>query len=255
MELTMLRNTYVYDQDKQWLFDKSHEIFRNALNASIFLSSVTKKDSFLVNGYQFLEKSKAYGLLELYRKMDARKQTNFPDSLVSQINDLKIEMQTLKKQLLQQQLSGNDLAEHTTKLLVVKKQFEQLTSHIQQVYPDYYTYLTEATNEHFSQPNRSLFDDKNLVVEYVFAASQLHLFMMNQKQFNVHSIQVDSSLFQQLAELRSEMNTAAFIDHPKDAFNRFTSAAHELYTKLMAPVENYIDSLAAAHRKPHHYTR
>lgn len=203
--------------------------------------------------FRLAEKTKARQLAEKVQSAPYTASFGLPDSLREKEYELGVDIAYYEKKEFEEEhetASPNDslLQVYQDKLFALRQARGELLETFRMDYPDYYNlrYSTQAISVAGVQD--SLLDSgKEALVEYFAGDSAIYVFTILPDTFHVHEVERDFPLQQWVRDMRCGI----FAGHTQDpalcgemeekaARESYTTAAHQLYQKLFAPVDSLL---------------
>lgn len=233
---------------RQELVAKSIPLFEHVIEKNINQNPVKWGYSFQVS-----EKTKSRQLTERIQSASYTVNFGLPDSLRNKEYELSRDIAYYEKLSFQEEYeneSTNDslLNAYENKIFELKRKQDELLKTFKTDYPDYYNlrYSTQVISVAGVQDSL-LGSGKEALVEYFVGDSAIYVFTILQDTFHIHEVERDFPLQQWVRDMRCGI----FAGHTQDpalcgeteekaARESYTTAAHQLYQKLFAPVDSLL---------------
>lgn len=245
--IDFLRINYRGTDSKLILASTASGIYDLAIEISLFLALQTKDEQYRKQAFQFSEKSKGLLLLEALQKTDAESFAGIPPDLIRSIKQLENKIAALEKEKhlrlqkgLVEEASDSDGIDNL--LFQNKQQLTGLISSLEADYPQYYNlrYATSIIPINWLQTK--ILDKDQTIVEYFVGSNYLHIFVVNQNEFESKSIQIPSDLFSTLKAFDSSARGYPFVSSRNFAklLEQYTQTGHRLYQYLIDPIKEHL---------------
>jgi len=223
------------DTDEARLFLKKNveDAYAAAIETAIELYELTKKEAYLSDAFTLSETNKA-SVLELNRQqLQIEQLPGIPAALVHEESNIKANIATLTLQA----ASANDstksasllqsIAEYEIKLSKVQEQLNENPRYHQLRYNDEQLSVKKIQKE--------ILNNETALISYYFTGTKLITFVVTKNNFNYKAVSIDSTLFHNIINTRTELETAG-------AFDKTIAAANgkKLFTQLLQPVYDII---------------
>ena len=208
--------------------------------------------------FRLAEKTKARQLAEKVQSAPYTASFGLPDSLREKEYELGVDIAYYEKKEFEEEYetaNPNDsvLQVYQDKLFALRQARGELLETFRTDYPDYYNlrYSTQAISVAGVQDSL-LGSGKEALVEYFAGDSAIYVFTILPDTFHIHEVERDFPLQQWVRDMRCGI----FAGHTQDpalcgemeektARESYTTAAHQLYQKLFAPVDSLLPAGAA----------
>lgn len=239
--MDLLRDSYTYERDKELLFSAEREVLAMAAGTAIELAGLQEGSRYSGTAFHFMEKGKAYSLLELLKGVEAKKRAGLPDSLVFREQRLKAEIAALRRHGIEWQHShGEFSAGLEQQLRAATSRFERFTHRLAYDYPEYCRIKYSDETATVARVRHMLMDDNALLLEYTLMDSTIYVFAISGNTHKVFSLPADTAFFAAVDTLRQAAGTTNFVTQPEKAYYAFTRNASRLYQLLVAPALGYL---------------
>jgi CHAT domain-containing protein/Tfp pilus assembly protein PilF len=235
-----LRTGYQSQESKLLLTANERETYLNAMQTAIDLYRITQKRHYLNEAFRYAESSKAAVLYEAMQTNQALKLGDIPDSLRRKENQLKKSIWTYEELIFEERKKKtpdkNKLDYWNQQMFQLQKEYEALVSKFEQEYPDYYALKYNQEVLPLPAVQRKI-KEKETLIEYVVGRDSVYSFAIKKHNVGLHVAPVDSTLQDQVVELRNALSNRNFSNHRKSDFDRYQSLAYQLYQLLVEPIE------------------
>lgn len=238
--IRQLRTGYQSQESKLSLTANQRETYLNALQTARKLHRYTGKKQYLREAFRYAEASKAAVLYESMQSNQALKLGNIPDSLRKKENNLKKRIWTYEELIFEERKKQNPDEKRidywSDEMFSLQKEYEALVARFETEYPRYYS--LKYNQEILSLPQvQDRMRSNEMLVEYVLGQDSLYAFRIEKQQAGLFTSPVDSTLPQDIMELRNFLSNRNFSNHGTKNFNEYQALAHGLHNKLVAPLD------------------
>lgn len=214
--------------DKLHFSKASSSFYKRTVNHFIKLYKRKGDQQFLERAYLFTIKSNNAILRENLTIKAARRFVGIPDSLNARESGLRSLVSFYQNQLNQSKEKDSEaLPAIQNKLFRHQEELIKLNSLIADNFPQYY----QLVNPEELSINVIMDNIRNnqVLIEYFFSESTLHIFQLRDNQISYNSIEYDQQLKAEIEELVTQVNS------PFEASSIFTfkQVSHQLYKKLL----------------------
>lgn len=234
--MNLLRDAYIYGEDKERLFSSYHAVFKGAVLTTVELAELHDDNSLYNEAFQLQQKSQSYSLLELYKGLNAQSALHIPDSLVEQERALKARLSELNLIV-----AGEPSAKPNEELVQVRSRFENLVAHLQNTYPTYFGLKYADENLNLSQVQESIMSDEDVLIQYSLHEQQLICFLATKWHFKVVTVPIASSFFKNLEAYNALLVNPNFDQALDLSISEMANLGNALYKKLLGPLMDIID--------------
>ena len=237
-----MRSTYQGQESKLIITESSHEGYSKAINTAFDLYQLTGQDEYANKAFIFAEKSKSSVLLASLQEVENKKNLGIPGSMQAFEEDLKSQMEEIKKKLYEEkqreQLDSSKLGKWQGKLITLSQQLDSLNAEIREDYPEY---ASKYNNEVIDLEGVKLGLKKDQVLlEYAFTDDFMFLFLFDRDNHFISRIPFDPGFNEDIGILSQFLRDNDFANNTFDDYEAYTNAAYSLYNSLIGPVEDKI---------------
>ncbi|MBS3808473.1 MAG: CHAT domain-containing protein, partial [Bacteroidales bacterium] len=118
----------------------------------------------------------------------------------------------------------------------LQKEYEALVNKFEQQYPRYYSLKYNQEVISLPQVQKKMRRGETLV-EYVLGRDSIYTFQIEKKQARLYSMASDTALPQKVLTLRNFLSNRNFSNHGKENLEQYQILAHEMYAKLIEPLD------------------
>ncbi|MGM0546648.1 MAG: CHAT domain-containing protein [Bacteroidota bacterium] len=233
-----LQQSLSREESKFYLRERTNDIYEKGFTVARKLLENTGETDYQNHLFYFAQKSRNQILLEQVQELDNQKFAQIPDSLIAR-------EQRLRSQITdwQQQLSGMTSREQETdstervaiqdSLFHTQKQLQDHTQRLKDSYPEYYGLKFEPPVTTIDEVQKNLLATDEAMLSYFFVDESLFAMVISEQSFEVKELPVDSTLSGQISDYRDTISKTSDL-------STFTRQSHQLYTKLLEPVSDFI---------------
>jgi len=241
--IDMFRSTYQDENSKLFLSGNEKSTFSNALLAQVKLYNKTKSPADLEQAFSLSEKGKSAVLLSHLRNKEAQNIGRIPEDLLAQDASLKSEIYFYNKQVHDQKLSQTpDEAKiklWNSRLFDLSHKQDELIKSIEKNYPVYYNLKYDNSVISIDEIQKKL-TPRQAIVEFTLSDSILYTFAVTKNNKQLFTASIDTSFFNNLQTLRTELSGKEFNNYSGTDFKVFVEASYSLYRSLLLPIESAI---------------
>ncbi|MFO7524847.1 MAG: tetratricopeptide repeat protein [Ignavibacteriaceae bacterium] len=190
--LDKMRTGYKSEGSKLFLREQASEIYAQAINTSLKLFDLTNESEYKQRAFLFAEKSKAAVLQDGIAEVQARQFAGVSSDLLNEEKQLRINLvfyeTELQKELQKKDsLDKNKITELENQLFALKSRYEELISHLEKKYPDYFNlkYQTKTITVRDVQEH---LPDNTALIEYFIGSDIIYIFTFSRDEIDIISI-------------------------------------------------------------------
>jgi len=245
--LDSLRFTYSDESDKQTLLSNSILIFDNAMELGFLLDSLafsTQNPSGIYREeiFRLVEKCQARLLYESQKEFAALQVSAIPDSLLQLEASLRLDIAKLEKKYFGTTAKQATILAPKDSLLALQNAYTQLINHFEKQFPEYYKLKYDLQETSIAVVQADLPDENSALLEYFIGENRIYIFCIGKTTVEFRAVKKDFPLDELVSQLRyglSAFHTGASGSYDSLS-NLYADAAHLLYQKLLAPVEQLL---------------
>ena len=198
-----MRISYLKPESKDLLIEEAGYIFEDGIETALQLFAITGEPEYYEQAFAFVEKSKAFTLLEGLREAQAIEFANIPSELVEKEKQLKVELKWYQRQYYEHMATGKEWRNAqvvATKWPIYekKKEYEALVRHLEENYPEYYRLKYDLTHATVSEIRNQLQNDQKAVIEYFVGEKQLFAFIITKSDQKFVQLPLNTDMTSQL---------------------------------------------------------
>ncbi len=221
-----MRQGYLNIEAKNTLAEKSVAIYEGAIQCALTLFDLTKDEKYKSEALALAESNKALLLLENLNEQTAKGFSSIPDSLLEKEKDLKLNLAYLQKIALKEKTSNlkDDIFD-------LQQELEKFTSNLEKNYPRYFE--LKYQNEPIPLKAIQAKLNQSALLEYFAGEENIYLFIVTPNGLDIKTIKNKASIYDNIAKLRTALNTVPGSINAQMEFEQFTTAANSLYNLLL----------------------
>lgn len=240
-----LREDYERSNSKEGLLERAMTVYEGAIRSNYEMLSHNKESMYVDNIFQIIEKSKSTLLLEALREDEARAFAGIPASVMEDEKAIQYELFSVEKQLFEAQQSK----EETDQALIpeLKKAVRKIRGEADSImrifkadYPEYHQLKYDIELVDIETAKSLLPNDKHSLIEYFVGEDFIYAIIIQEEHVDIQRIEKDFPLEKWIIDLRTNIGASTNPSN-KAAINIVTQKAHQLYQKLIAPIEKNCD--------------
>jgi CHAT domain-containing protein len=204
----------------------------------------TGENRFLEKTFEYVEKSKAAGLLAATRELNAV-DFQIPPAIAELEKSLQREIGFYNAQISNEnakEIPDKDLtADWNKNLLEAVKIRDSLVMTYERDYPGYYAikYNTSALS---MKDIPKIIGRNGNYLNYVISDSLIYIFIVNRKYQQILTTGIDSTFINKLKDFRTLLSNSNLSENAREKFNSYKQIGHDLYKILVEPVRKYFIS-------------
>lgn len=234
-----LRTGYQSRESKLLLTANERVTFINTIETAIELYNLTEDDQFLKKAFRYAEESKAAVLYEAMQVNQALNLGNIPDSLERKEAQLKKNIWTYEELIFEERKNRHPnetrLKYWGDKLFQLNRKHEELIKKFEETYPKYYSLKYEQSHIKVNTIQNKI-KAGEVIIEYVLTKKNIYTFLIEEDEFRLKTIAIDTSFTDNLLKLRNFLSDRNFSNHSSKDFQKYNTLAYNLYTKLIEPL-------------------
>ena len=238
--IRQLRTGYQSQESKLSLTAEERNTYLNALQTALRLYRITDQHHYLEQAFRYAEAGKAAVLYESMQSSQALKLGNIPDSLREQENKLKKRIWTYEELIFEERKKQSPdqkkIDYWNEQMFGLQKEYEALVNKFEQQYPRYYSLKYNQEVISLPQVQKKMRRGETLV-EYALGRDSIYTFQIEKKQARLYSMASDTALPQKVLKLRNFLSNRNFSNHGKENLEQYQVLAHEMYAKLIEPLD------------------
>ena len=234
-----IRNSYLTEDSKLFLGNKTHKIYNNAIQLALKLYDVTKDEEYKEKVYYISEQSKSNILRQALLESKSKHFAGIPDSLlISEIN-MKRDISFYNKQLFEENNKKDKkdslkITNWQNKYFHLKRKYEKLIKEYENEYPDFFNLKYNTNTLLISNIQKNVIDDKSVIIDYFISDTTIIISTISKDNFTIFNIKKDNNFGLQVELLRSGVINRDF--------EKYVSNSYALYQQLIFPVREKIEN-------------
>lgn len=246
------RQSYLEENSKLYLAEKSHEIFGQAIRVALTLYNQTEISNYLEAVFQFMESNKATALLESLADDEARLFVRLNSSETGR--NLILKEEKLKRAIAGYQrliYEANDkesekVAQIKENLFEQKQNLEEIQKELQDKFPEYYKLKAETRLTSIKKLQDEILTEEEVLLEYYLDDEGLVTLIVGTDFANVQETKFGEEDQQALSGFIQQISSFDFSSNPESAFQAFIQSAHGAYQLLF---KSYTEQIQTKHEK------
>jgi len=235
---------YITDESRILLNQDIRPKLNEAFLVAAELNALSGDSSYIKDAFYFSEKSRAAVLLSSIRKSDAMHLSGINDSIASKESNLREDLSLIQKLKYEEQQKSfpNDfrLTFLEKRQLEIMREIEQLTTYIQQNYPDYNALALSAEVLTLEEIQQKIKPDETLIA-YVLGQPQAFAIVADRHSSHIIPLSNSDSILSTTDHLLSQLQTD-FGQHGRADFDLFKLTSNALYKVLIADLKPVINN-------------
>lgn len=247
-----MRRSFQLEETKQQLASQAMPIYEQGIKTALALYEQTQNPIYQEKAFYFSEKGKATILLEGIQDVKAKQiATNIPDSLLTLEETWHQDYWFYRKKLLEEQKKGGagdsiKLANWQKTVLHLEQNIAQLKKQLELTYPSYYKLKYTVSNAGVSDIQKMLatLEDtynkqKHALLSYFVGDENTYVFYLTPQKYVVKKLEATATIRNTLHQLTQQLY------QDTSSFTAYTTAAHQAYQQLLAPLEQNLQAINA----------
>lgn len=237
-----MRSEMSEEESRNFLSMTARKYYTGIINNYADLYEATGDPELLSGAYEYCERSKLANFLASMRELNATR-FSLPENLVSYNNQLQKQIGTYRELINNESAKSSPdsmkiatLETSTFRLLRVR---DSLIRVFEEKYPVYYNlkYQNDITS---SDKVLKVLGNRANFVSYILTEDKLYIFLINRSDRKLFIAGIDSTFYAHFNRFRELLTTMPNTGSARASFDEYISLGHELYCKLIQPVEPYL---------------
>ncbi len=242
-----MRNSFEEEVSQEILSINTNELFNDALNTMYTYYTKTNDDALIEKMFYISERGKNDILRSLMTQQNALKLSNITDNTAKQLNELASSIKSLKIEIseMEETLNKTNAEEAKLsyqKLFKLEEEYDSLLLFIKNTYPRYNQLVNERNLPTLKQVSEAL-DEKTLILSYTIADTSLFIQVIKNNNTAILRHTIDTSFTKSIMEYLKGIKSFDI----ENCLDR----SRTLYSELIEPVEEYIESMEKIVIIPH----
>jgi CHAT domain-containing protein len=204
----------------------------------------TGENRFLEKTFEYVEKSKAAGLLAATRELHAI-DFHIPPTVAELEKSLQSEIGYYNAEISKENEKEfpdiNKTSEWNKILLIAVQIRDSLVATFERDYPGYYAIKYSASALVMKDIPKIIGRNSNYL-NYVVSDSLIYIFIVNRKYQQILKTHIDSTFIWKLKEFRTLLSNSNLSENARGKFTSYQQIGHDLYKILVEPVRKYFIS-------------
>ncbi|MEX2592720.1 MAG: CHAT domain-containing tetratricopeptide repeat protein [Anditalea sp.] len=237
-----IRFGFSSEESQKELTENSFSVYEGAIQVAHKLYDIDQEEKYLVQAFDFSQKSKAFLLLQAIKKAEGLRFAGVPDSLIDQERDLKINVSFYDRELhlakqrkdsLQTSLYQNYLFQFTSELDILNRRLEE-------DYPKYYQLKYNHRLPMVSDIQHSLLNKETVLLDYFVGDSTINILCVSKDKLNIFAYHKPANFESLVKDFKKSTEDWQFINnHPVESDELYVNSASQLYQLLLGePLES-----------------
>ena len=219
------------------------DLYIDIIGDLLALHKLTSNAAFMVKAFRYIEKSKIATLLTATRELTAA-EYHIPEELANEERNLQVEISILNDRI----AGKSEYGVATDELVAIWRQNlfnairrrDMLIKTFEDKYPDYYEV---KYNTNVASPDEivRIIGRKGNYLSYVASDNVIFIGVVNRKNFNIMSINVDSSFYNRVQKFR-DLLIAPDFNNVSNEIQEYKTIGSYLYNTLILPTLPYLTS-------------
>jgi len=236
--IDQLRSVYRTEYSQLQFINNVYKVYHQAIKQFIKAFHYTGDKQWLEHAFTTSERGKAMILLNELRDANARRIGIIPESSAISEKEIKKYLSVLRNELWEEDNREDPDSSKVdylrSRLLIQEKLYDSLMNHFQHKYPAYYKLKYDQSVISVDELKCNLRENE-LLVEYTLSDDILYIFTINQKDFEVYQVEIDTTLIKDIFCLRDNLNFDNVPGYSFEQYLQFQELSHKLFIKLVEP--------------------
>ena len=242
-----MREDFNWSESKRILYEEAFPTFEKGIQVNRELYQLTQNDTFLINTFTLMEKSKSILLLESIQNSKAQAYHGLPTALLQKEYDIKTSLVYYEKSIFEEELEKEAtdkklLPFYKENLLNLKQSYDSLLLVYKTKYPDYYNLKHSLNVNTVEDVQNDLIESDKALIEYFVGDSIIYAFLITPDNYKIFEMPKDFSLIEMVTNFRKSIFNYHLSDHHSDELyqsiaDTLATVSHELFKKLLLPLK------------------
>lgn len=230
------------EQDKLKVLEEVKSTAQNAVQVAFELYQNTNDKKYVNEAFSFFESNKSALLAGAIKAERALSFGNVPDSLLQAEKDYRVQINDLKKALLEAKDSVRQTLEED--LLDATHKKEQLIAELEQKYPKYHTLKYQKEAFDIAAVQRDLLDSESLLLEYFVHDTVTYVLAITDVDMELFAVEIEKDRLAEMVELlRRGLSDYTFLTKDRQkAYDLYTTQAYRFCKELVKPAITHFSS-------------
>lgn len=235
--IELLRSSYQNEESKLLIAENEKSTFRNAIEVSAELYTLTNDRKYLEKTLELSEKGRSAVLLSNIRNLEAKQVGEIPDKLRNQETRLKEQIGQYEKFVYDEKAKSSADAGKLTlwnnKLFELNNSYDSLVTIFEKQYPAYFKMKYDNSVLGLKDIQGKINSDQ-VVIEYVINDStHLYTIVIGKSDVDLISVPLSNQFFNDITTLSEQMSGKSFNNYNRKDFDHFVEASERLYKALI----------------------
>ena len=239
-----LRSTYQNEESKLLLSEDERKTFLNTVKVSTDIYRLTSDKKYLEEAFKYSDKGKSAVLFASLQDVEARQFGKIPVKVQNLEKRLRVELGSYNRYIYEErqksQPAESKIRFWESKVFELDVRYDSLIKVLEKDYPDYYALKYKEPDVAVESIKKQL-EPGRAVVEYTLTDTLVYIFVINKQNFDLITQKIDSSFFSDIEALRNATGSGDLMSIRLEDYQKYTTAAYNLYLNLIAPVEKLAD--------------
>ena len=247
--LNKLRTEAVNEDSKILISQLQNSIFLKSVNIAADLFLHTGDEVYFETAFHNAERGKAASLMDNLTEQNAKELSLIPDSLQKKEENINLRITFINEKLfdLYQNENANKEAikNYKDELFLLEKEKNELNLFLEKNYKKYYD-LKYASGQTDLKEIQKDIPVNEVIVEYVLdngnsaENNNIFIFFLSRNNFILKKFILNSQTLQDIETLHTFLSDPNYINITKEKYTGYLNSAHNLYSVLIEPVEQFI---------------
>lgn len=248
-QLDLIREFYQSSASKEFQLSKYYHLFENALLNQFDLHSLNKNRKEIIEIFNLLEESKAYTLLDALQKTEAKFNAGIPETSLRIERQLSDSIKFYEFKIFEKILEGyaeqdSIVIDLYSAKLQINRRLNSLIEKMEYEYPAYRQFLNKNNITTLNKTQKKLLENNKSLLHFFEGDSLIYTFLVKKDTVKFLKTPKDFPL-KELVQNLTKNGIYGYYNSPStnrppslesQSIVNYTSAAQQLYDKLIAPV-------------------
>ncbi len=232
-----------------WFASEAQKVYEQQILVENLLYKQNRNSENRQGAFSLSEQNKSRVLQSQIKSINALSFSGIDNILLKQEQDFRVAITWREKR--KQELLINGIVETDSSVLALgnnifdlRQQYDQLIHRLETEYPEYYKAKYDLRTETVKSIQRDLLQPGETLLEYFTGDSSIFIFVVQPDHYEVVEVPRDFPLEDCVKAMRSGITDWYLNERGADGYTaliqRYTQAAHNLYQKLIAPIDSLL---------------
>jgi CHAT domain-containing protein/tetratricopeptide (TPR) repeat protein len=237
--INSLRTNFTSKHSRQQLTKRSMPIYEGAVSTLYALYTNTQNDKYLEKGFEIIEMSKSFVLLQALQSSLARGSSNIPTGLLEEEKKQRRSL-AYYSNYKNRDVEGSQAFDKA--YLNAKQSYDSLIKMLESNYTAYYDLKYKTAVTSIAEVQEALLDEGNLLLEYFVGQKYFYVFKLTKEKKEFFQVLIPKDYSKLIHSLRRElMNYEMISKHPELAYQSFITASHQVFEQFLEPFMKEVD--------------